>query len=794
MRQEDADIGSGNRDKRDGSSGFNALKELILAVAIVFGWASDAWAASPATLTTLRQITSLSNAQAAKGLPVAFEATVTYKAGYTLFVQDEGSGIYVFPKTNPMLVPGDRILILGKTLDSFRPTVVGENISVLHHGDVPKPVPATYDQLIRIQRDCLFVTIHGVVRTADKSDPTDGSHFAILQVLTDGGYVIVVIQGDFTAERLQELLDAEVEINGVAGGQFDGKMQILGAQLNVSSPADIRVIRRGASPWSLPTTSMDLVMVNYRISGTQRVRVHGTITYYQPRSSVVLQDGAKSLWISTATQDLLQVGDVVDATGFPEAHNGFLALARGEILDSSVHAPIAPLAMTRKELAQSHHIIDLVTVEGKVVSAARGATQDEYHMTSDGQLFTAIYRHPYSKSRVLPPMKKIPIGAIVHVTGICITEDSNPFAGEVPFDILMRSPDDIEVVVRPSLINTRNLLLALGALLIVVFIVIARGWALERRMRRQTAMMSARAEVEADLERQRSRILEYINGSRPLAEILVQIAAMVSSTLEGAPCWCELADGEEFGDCRREQDSMRIVRASIDARVGPALGTLIAGLDPNKPPIDREAVVLHNGARLATLAIETRQLYSDLRRRSEYDQLTDIPNRFAIEKFIEVQIEEARQSSRILGLIYIDLDKFKPINDTFGHRVGDIYLQEVARRMSRQLLGSDMLARLGGDEFAALVSLKQGLTDLDRIVARLAGCFDEPFLIEGHFIQGSASTGVAICPKDGATKDALLNAADAAMYRVKNSKRHAEDSLTQSLQSESPVQMPLLAK
>jgi diguanylate cyclase (GGDEF)-like protein len=599
---------------------------------------------------------------------------------------------------------------------------------------------------------------------------------------TEGGYIIVLVAGDYTAENVQELLDAEVEVTGVSGGQFDGKMQIVGAILNVSSPAGIKIIKRAAaSPWSLPVTPMDMIMTNYRATGTQRVRVHGTITFYQPGSAVVLQDGAKSLWISTKTQDPMLVGDVVDATGFPDARNDFLALARGEVLDSHTQAPIMPLAMTRKELAQSHHIIDLVAVKGQVVSEARGATQDEYHLTADGQIFTAVFRHPSSNSATLSPMKTIPIGAIVHVTGICITEDANPFPGEVPFDVLMRSPGDIEVVAGPSLINTRNLLSALGVLLIVVFVVIARGWALERKMRQQSAIMSARAEVEAGLERKRSQILEYINESRPIAEILVEIAAMVSSTLEGPSCWCETADGERLGSCPGERDSLRIIRASIDARVGPSLGTLFAGLDPSTQPIDREIIALRNGARLATLAIETRRLYSDLRRRSEYDLLTDIPNRFAMEKFIELQIEEARQSGILLGLIYIDLDKFKPINDTFGHSAGDSYLQEVALRMSRQLLGRDMLARLGGDEFAALVSLQHGLKDLDKIVGRLAGCFDAPFVIEGHVIKGSASIGFALYPENGVTRDALLNAADAAMYKVKRSKGQVEDSLAQSL-------------
>jgi hypothetical protein len=181
-------------------TGFYPVKKLILAVAIVFGWASAAWAVPPAKLTTLRQITGLSNAQAANELPVAFEATVTYKGGLSLFVQDEGSGVYVFPKTNAVLLPGDRILIQGKTAGSFHPTVVSESISVLHHGDLPKPVPATYNELIRTQHDCVLVRTRGVIRTADKSDPFEGSQFAKLQVLTEGGYIIVVVAGGYPGD------------------------------------------------------------------------------------------------------------------------------------------------------------------------------------------------------------------------------------------------------------------------------------------------------------------------------------------------------------------------------------------------------------------------------------------------------------------------------------------------------------------------------------------------------------------------------------------------------------------
>ena len=393
-------------------------------------------------------------------------------------------------------------------------------------------------------------------------------------------------------------------------------------------------------------------------------------------------------------------------------------------------------------------------------------------------MFTAIYRHPLEGGAMIPPMKLVPIGSRVRVAGICITENSNPFSGQTAFDILLRSFDDIEVVAKPSLVNTRNLFLALALLLAAVVAAFGWGWTLRRKVRLQTAALAKQIEAEsaierrnARLERQRSGILEDINGSRPLAEVLTQTVEMVSFMLDGAPCWCQIADGATLGNCPAGQTPMRVASQQIPARTGPAHGRLFAAFAEESKQSAVEADALTDGARLATLAIETRRLYSDLRRRSEFDLLTDIPNRFAMERFIDLRIEEARHSGAILGLIYIDLDKFKPINDTYGHHIGDLYLQAVALRMSHQLLGGDMLARLGGDEFAAMVTLQHGRADLDKIVARLEHCFDEPFLIEGISLRGGASLGIAIYPENGTTKDSLLSAADAAMYAVKKSKR-----------------------
>jgi diguanylate cyclase (GGDEF)-like protein len=139
-------------------------------------------------------------------------------------------------------------------------------------------------------------------------------------------------------------------------------------------------------------------------------------------------------------------------------------------------------------------------------------------------------------------------------------------------------------------------------------------------------------------------------------------------------------------------------------------------------------------------------------------------------------VEEARRSGSLFGLIYIDLDDFKQINDRYGHKVGDLFLQEVTLRMKRQLRSVDMLARLGGDEFAVLVGVVRSRADVEEIAHRLDRCFDDPFAIESYVLRGAASVGIAVYPEDASTKDSLLSTADAYMYVAKHTRKQVPKS------------------
>ncbi|MFZ1012460.1 MAG: GGDEF domain-containing protein [Terracidiphilus sp.] len=739
---------------------------------------------SPPLLTSLSAIHSLSNAEATQHLPVDFEATVTYYRDYEriLYVQDGDTAIYILASTDVPLLPGDRVRVRGTTHESFRPYVLSKDFTVLRHGALPESAHPTFSELMHAQYDCKLVSMHGIVRSADLLNVY--RHSAILQVSADGGNVEVHID-HADATDLKGLLDAEVDVTGAVSGKFDGKMQITAIQLHLSSIASLKILKQASvDPWAAAVTPMDEILYGYNVKAlTPRVRVHGTITYYEPGAAVVLQDGLRSLWILTQTRDDLEVGDIADATGIGEVRDGFLTLTEGEVRDTHVRAPASPQATNAHELRSSHHIFDLITLEGRVVMEVREVAQDEYVLIADGLLFSAIYRHPNATSSSqstppLPPMKQIPVGSKVRVIGVCVLGDSDPYNGRGQFDVALRSLNDITVVAKPSLMTVRNLAIAVSILLFFVFAAGGWVWMLRRKVKQQTAAMAARIAAEAALERRRSHILEEINGKCPLNEILEQIAELVSFSLGGAPCWCQIGNNAPLGNHPSTIEGLRIASQEVPSPPGPAHGTIVAAFDQLAAPCANESEALSIGTWLASLAIETRGLYSDLVHRSEFDQLTEIHNRFSLERRLGALVQEATQKSTRFGLIYIDLDEFKQVNDQYGHRAGDEYLQIAAARMKRQLRPTDMLARLGGDEFAALIQKVQSRSDVEEIAARLSHCFQKRFGLRNCTLSGSASIGIAVFPEDGTTKDSLLSLADAAMYQAKKRTKEARSALS----------------
>ncbi len=154
---------------------------------------------------------------------------------------------------------------------------------------------------------------------------------------------------------------------------------------------------------------------------------------------------------------------------------------------------------------------------------------------------------------------------------------------------------------------------------------------------------------------------------------------------------------------------------------------------------------------------------------AQHDDLTGLPNRAFLHQALTAAIERARRHDRRLALLFMDLDRFKLINDSFGHAVGDEVLQVTAQRLRTSLRAADTIARLGGDEFVVLVEDFANEADLAGISQKLLGACSQPFHRDGHEFALTVSVGLSTYPDDGKDIDTLFKAADSAMYRAKES-------------------------
>lgn len=151
------------------------------------------------------------------------------------------------------------------------------------------------------------------------------------------------------------------------------------------------------------------------------------------------------------------------------------------------------------------------------------------------------------------------------------------------------------------------------------------------------------------------------------------------------------------------------------------------------------------------------------------DPLTNIANRRAFQQEGAELLERAKAEGSSLALLYLDLDKFKPVNDTYGHEVGDLLLQKVAIRLKETLRATDLLARIGGDEFVLMLHNTEG-NSLVEVCNRLSSDLQRPFIVSGKQLSVGVSIGIALYPSHGVELEELLKRADTAMYEAKKSR------------------------
>jgi len=154
-----------------------------------------------------------------------------------------------------------------------------------------------------------------------------------------------------------------------------------------------------------------------------------------------------------------------------------------------------------------------------------------------------------------------------------------------------------------------------------------------------------------------------------------------------------------------------------------------------------------------------------------HDTLTGLPNRFLFRERVSLALSQAHRYNQQVALLFIDLDRFKEINDSLGHQIGDRLLQATASRLRRCLREGDSVARLGGDEFVVSLSALTDSSDAILIAGKILETLREPFRVDNHELNVSGSIGIGIYPADGHDMETLLYAADTAMYHAKKNGR-----------------------
>jgi diguanylate cyclase (GGDEF)-like protein/PAS domain S-box-containing protein len=338
------------------------------------------------------------------------------------------------------------------------------------------------------------------------------------------------------------------------------------------------------------------------------------------------------------------------------------------------------------------------------------------------------------------------------------------------------------------------------------------------------------------LTRERLEVIEMISKHQPLGEVMDRLAQMIDHQMPASACVVMLRRGDRlslaaapnlpssFTECLRDlpTDSSKTscaaatlsgrtatvaeiansamrpdlreaalrhgLRASWSAPIvsseGAVIGTIAVYLrEPGEPASDQREL-LEAAGRLASVCVEQHELTGKLAHRAHHDPLTGLPNRSAFEDHLKRAIAGAQRNAHPLGVLSIDLDRFKRVNDDLGHAAGDKVLCEVSRRLERCLRGTDIVARWGGDEFLVGLSELKDRQDALLVAGKLTEALRPPFEVDGRTIVTSATIGVSLYPDDGQDLASLMRNADRAMYRAKSAGRNSFQCYTPELGEE----------
>ena len=289
----------------------------------------------------------------------------------------------------------------------------------------------------------------------------------------------------------------------------------------------------------------------------------------------------------------------------------------------------------------------------------------------------------------------------------------------------------MQLVSEPSWFTVRHLLEVLGALILIASAIGA--WAVV--LRRRAKLLGARVVHQKAwitrsmvVARERSRILELISSSQQPEDVLTEICETGKRLLPGVDCAHDVQFEKWLWDKTDKPTIEALEKTLFDLPLpglkGQSAGRIVLSAPAGYVIEEDHDEVIAVLTELANLTMQQALLYQGLVHHSTHDPLTELPNRRLFESRLASALSEAEQQNGQLAVIYIDVNRFKEVNDKHGHKTGDLYLQQIGHRLQGQIRTIDMLARIGGDEFVVIAPFSEGVDRAEALRARLQACFN----------------------------------------------------------------------
>jgi signal transduction histidine kinase len=484
-------------------------------------------------LTNIARIKQLRGNEATRGYQVCVRGIVTFQNGVRdLVVHDSVDGIFV-ARTNASsdFVQGQLVEVRGVTgLAGYAPRVEANEIVALGSADLPPPRHLSFDWLSSGREDCQWIEVRGVVRSVTLG-PND-HHFDISM---DGNRLRVCVL-DCTITHCGRLIDSTVRVRGVLGSNRNSKQQILAPLLWATSENVFVEEVAGEDPFATPIRpAASLLQFAPDSTPNHRVRIRGVVTHQSRGNFLFVRDCAQGLWLQTRQTTALKPGQIVEAVGF-EGMGKYSPVLQDVIFRRVGEGAVPqPAAITAKEALRGDHDADLVEITGQLLDSFHGGDDRIFVLQSDRAVFNAYL--PKSANVSSTPRN----GSTLKLTGICLIDDVLKNVDKVrptAFRLLLRSPEDVVVIQKPSWWTLSRLLWALVALASVTLASSAWVVSLRRRVQLQTGIITKKIQREAVLE-ERHRVAREIHDTlaQSFSGVGFQLESIASQLSPNAPVW-----------------------------------------------------------------------------------------------------------------------------------------------------------------------------------------------------------------------------------------------------------------